>query len=55
MAAAVLSNVLLAAYLGAAVSLGLVIAILVYKSVRHVWHWYLSASVPRVFTRFERE
>lgn len=55
MAAAVLSNVLLAAYLAAAVSLGLVVAILAYKSVRHVWHWYLSARVPRVFTRFLRE
>jgi hypothetical protein len=55
MAAAVLSKVLLAAYLAAAVSLGLVVAILVYKSVRHVSHWYLSARVLRIFTRFLRE
>lgn len=55
MAAAVLSNVLLAAYLAAAVSLGLVVAILVHKFVRRVSHWYLSAKVPRIFTSFLRE
>jgi hypothetical protein len=55
MTAAVLSNVLLAAYLAAAVSLGLVLAILVYKAVRHVSHWYLSARIPRLITAFLRE
>ena len=54
-AAAVLSNVLVAAYLAAAVSLGLVVAILVYKSVRRISHWYVSARATRIFTRFQRE
>jgi hypothetical protein len=54
-AAAVLSNVLVAAYLAAAVSLGLVVAILVYKSVRRISDWYVSARATRIFTRFQRE